>query len=140
MRVYETAFLIAPNLAEEDNETLVEQMAGVVAQKKGKMIKLDKWGKRKLAYPISSFEEAYYVFFLYEAEADLPSELERRFKQTEVILRYMTVKQEDKENLRKKRKAPPKRKARAPKEREKKPAEPEKARPEKISQEEAEEE
>lgn len=140
MRVYETAFLIAPDLAEEANETLIDQMAGVVAQNEGKMIKLDKWGKKKLAYPINSFEEAFYVFFLYEAEANLPAELERRFKQTEAILRYMTVKPEDKRVLQKKKKAPSKRKARPPRVKEEKPVELEKSRPAGASRDEAEEE
>jgi len=104
MRYYETAFLIAPNLSEEETEKLISQMSGVVSKKKGKMINLDKWGKRKLAYSIQKFEDAFYVFLQYEGESDIPAELERRFKQTEAILRYLTVKREQKENIRKKKK------------------------------------
>ncbi|GAG60870.1 unnamed protein product [marine sediment metagenome] len=95
MRIYETAFLIAPNLSEEDTEKLIQQMADVIPAKKGKMIHVDKWGKRKLAYQIKKFEAAYYVFFLYKGEADIPSELERRFKQNEAVIRYLTVKKEE---------------------------------------------
>jgi len=105
MILYETAFLIAPNLPEEESENLVEQMAGVVAEKKGKMVELNNWGKRKTAYPIKTHGEATYVFFLYEGEPDLPAELERRFKQNEAIIRYMTIKQETKAPVRKKKKA-----------------------------------
>jgi len=105
MRQYETAFLIAPNLPEEDNEKLVSQMAEVVSKKKGKMINVDEWGKRKLAYPIQKFEEAYYVFFLYEGDPSIPVELERRFKQTEAIIRYMTVKNEITESAKKRGRA-----------------------------------
>jgi small subunit ribosomal protein S6 len=105
MRQYETAFLIAPNLPEEDNEKLVSQMAEVVSKKKGNMINVDEWGKRKLAYPIQKFEEAYYVFFLYEGDPSIPLELERRFKQTETIIRYMTVKNEITESARKRGRA-----------------------------------
>jgi small subunit ribosomal protein S6 len=94
MRIYETAFLIAPNLSEEDTEKLIQQMADVIPAKKGKMINIDKWGKRKLSYQIKKFEVAYYVFFLYKGEADIPSELERRFKQNEAVIRYLTVKKE----------------------------------------------
>jgi small subunit ribosomal protein S6 len=110
MRPYETAFLIAPNLPEEDNDKLIDQMADVVSKKKGKMINVDKWGKRRLAYPIQKYEEAYYVFFLYEGEPAVLAELERRFKQTEAILRYLTVRTEVKESVKKKGKAAPKRK------------------------------
>lgn len=104
MRYYETTFLIAPNLSEEEIEKLISQMSEVVSKKKGKMVNLDKWGKRKLAYSIQKFEEAFYVFLQYEGESDIPAELERRFKQTEAILRYLTVKREQKENIRKKKK------------------------------------
>jgi small subunit ribosomal protein S6 len=110
MRQYETAFLIAPNLPEEDNEKLISQMADVVSKQKGKMINVDEWGKRKLAYPIQKFEEAYYVFFLYEGDPAIPVELERRFKQTEPIIRYMTVKSELAEGAKKRGRAPTKRK------------------------------
>jgi len=110
MRPYETAFLIAPNLPEEDNEKLIDQMADIVSKNKGKMINIDNWGKRRLAYPIHKYEEAYYVFFLYEGEPAVLSELERRFKQTEAVLRYLTVRTEVKESVKKKGRAAPKRK------------------------------
>jgi len=94
MRIYETAFLIAPDLSEENTEKLIQQMADVIPAKKGKIINIDKWGKRKLSYQIKKFEVAYYVFFLYKGDADIPSELERRFKQNESVIRYLTVKKE----------------------------------------------
>jgi small subunit ribosomal protein S6 len=108
MRLYETAFLIAPNLPEEEIEKLIEEMAGVVSKKKGKMDNIDKWGKRRLAYPVNKFTEAYYVFFHYQGEPEVPAELERRFKQMEQVLRYMTLKKDQKENVRKKKKDKPK--------------------------------
>jgi len=108
MRQYETAFLIAPNLPEEDNEKLISQMADVISKKKGTMINVDEWGKRKLAYPIQKFEEAYYVFFLYEGDPSIPEELERRFKQTETIIRYLTVKNEISETKKRGRVSPKK--------------------------------
>lgn len=107
MRQYETAFLIAPNLEEEETEKIISQMAEVISQKKGKMVKEDRWGKKRLAYPINKFEEAFYVFFLYEGKPEIPSELERRFKQTETILRFLTIRKETKPKVRIKRKEIP---------------------------------
>ncbi len=107
MRQYETAFLIAPNLSEEENEKLILQMADIVSRKKGKMIKLERWGKKKLAYLIKKFDEAFYVFFHYEGEPSVPIELERRFKQTEAIIRFLTLKKETKEESQKKKEAVP---------------------------------
>ena len=107
MTQYETAFLISPNLEEEEIEKVISQMAEVV-KKKGKLINEDRWGKKRLAYPIQKFEEAFYVFFLYEADPTIPFELERRFKQTEAILRYLTIKKETKEKVKRKEKDVPK--------------------------------
>jgi small subunit ribosomal protein S6 len=106
MTQYETAFLISPNLEEEAIEKVISQMAEVV-KKKGKLINEDRWGKKRLAYPIQNFEEAFYVFFLYEADPSIPFELERRFKQTEAILRFLTIKKETREKVRKKEKEIP---------------------------------
>ena len=106
MTQYETAFLISPSLEEEAIEKVISQMAEVV-KKNGKMINEDRWGKKRLAYPIQKFEEAFYVFFLYEADPTIPFELERRFKQTEAILRYLTIKKETKEKVRRKEKEVP---------------------------------
>jgi len=103
MREYETAFLISPNLSEEDTDQIISQMAEIITHRKGKMIKEDRWGKRKLAYPIQKFEEAFYVFFHYEGEPGILSELERQFKQKETILRYLTVRKEVKQKARKRK-------------------------------------
>jgi len=101
MRLYETAFLIAPNLPEEEMEDLLKKMEEVVTKKKGKMLNVDNWGKKKMAYSIDRFEEATYIFFLYEGTPDIPAELERRFKQTEAIIRYLTVKKDPRDAIRK---------------------------------------
>ncbi len=105
MRLYETGFLIAPNITEEDAEGLVQQMAGVVSQKNGKMVRIEKWGKRRTAYGLKKFNEAFYVFFHYEATPDIPAELARRFRQMDAVLRYLTLVKETQQNIRKKKKA-----------------------------------
>jgi small subunit ribosomal protein S6 len=91
MRNYETAFLLAPSLPEEEADQLVEQMAEIVANKNGKMNSIDNWGKRELAYPIGKFSTATYVFFDYDGTPDIPAELARQFKQKEAFIRYMTI-------------------------------------------------
>ncbi|MFQ6069546.1 MAG: 30S ribosomal protein S6 [Candidatus Aminicenantales bacterium] len=98
MRLYETGFVISPKISDEERDNFIQQMADVVAKKGGKMLNENRWGRRKLAYPIRKFEEGFYVFFLYESEPDVPSELERLFKQTDGVLRYLTVKKDEKEH------------------------------------------
>jgi small subunit ribosomal protein S6 len=104
MKFYETGLLIAPNLSEEDTERVINQMAEVISQRAGKLVKQDRWGKRRLAYPIKKFSEAFYVFFHYEGNPDIPLELVRRFKQTDTILRYLTLQKDTQEAVPRKRK------------------------------------
>jgi len=92
MRPYETAFLVAPNLNEEEVKKIVEEIMGIVKDKGGEIFDLEEWGKRKLAYPINHFEEAYYFFLTHESPPSVPHELERKFRQHESIIRFMTVK------------------------------------------------
>jgi len=102
MRLYETGFLISPSLSEEETENIISRLAEVVSQKNGKMVKLEKWGKRRMAYRIGKFDEAFYVFFHYEGEPEIPQELGRRFRQMDTVLRYLTLKKESRENVRRK--------------------------------------
>ncbi|MDP2913946.1 MAG: 30S ribosomal protein S6 [Candidatus Aminicenantes bacterium] len=111
MRLYETGFLISPNVTEEEADILIQQMADIVTQKNGKMAKLEKWGKRRMAYQIGKFGEAYYVFFHYDGGPDIPLELGRRFRQMDTILRYLTLVKETQQNVRKKKKAVDRRRA-----------------------------
>ena len=105
MRQYETVFLISPTLSEEETEAIIGKMAEVITKQKGKMITKEEWGKRKLAYAIKKFDEAFYVLFHYQGKPEIPAELERLFKQSEAIIRYLTVKKETRDNIRLKRKA-----------------------------------
>jgi len=105
MRQYETGFVLSPSLAEEEAQEFVRQMAEVISQKKGRMVKQDIWGKKRLAYPIKRFHEGIYVFFLYEGPGDVSQELERRFKQTDAVIRFLTILKDPKDNVRRKKKA-----------------------------------
>ena len=105
MRQYETGFVLSPSLAEEEAQEFVRQMAEVISQKKGRMVKQEIWGKKRLAYPIKRFHEGIYVFFLYEGPGDVSQELERRFKQTDTVIRFLTILKDPKDNVRRKKKA-----------------------------------
>jgi len=91
LRQYETGFVLSPALSEEETTQFLQQMAEIVVQKKGRMIKQDVWGKRRLAFPIKRFQEGVYVFFTYDGGGDVSVELERRFKQSDAVIRFMTV-------------------------------------------------
>ncbi|MEN6559154.1 MAG: 30S ribosomal protein S6 [Acidobacteriota bacterium] len=104
MRQYETGFVLSPSLSEEETTQFVQQMAEIVAQKKGHMVKQDIWGKRRLAFPIKRFQEGVYVFFTYDGGGDVSAELERRFKQTDHVIRFMTVLKDPRDLARRKKK------------------------------------
>jgi small subunit ribosomal protein S6 len=91
-------------------------MADVISQREGKLIKQERWGKHRMAYSIKHWTEAFYVFFHYESRPDVPIELERRFKQTDAVLRYLTLQKEARESTRRKRKknVPPEAREAAP--------------------------
>lgn len=105
MRLYETGFLLSPQLTEEEAEAVIHQMADIVAQRQGKMVKIDKWGKRRTAYTLKKWNDAYFVFFHYEGGPDIPAELTRRFRQMDTVLRYLTLTKETMLNARRKKKA-----------------------------------
>lgn len=105
MNHYETGVIIAPNLSDEEIELQIKQMEEVISSLRGHLLREERWGKRKLAYPIKKFTDGFYLFLHYESGSEVPAELERRFKQSDQILRYMTVRKEKSATPRKKRKA-----------------------------------
>jgi small subunit ribosomal protein S6 len=114
LRQYETGFVLSPALSEEETAQFIQQMADIVAQKKGRMVRQDIWGKRRLAYPIKRFQEGVYVFFTYEGPGDVSGELERRFKQTDTVIRFMTVLKDPRDLVRRKKKRRAEEAAQAP--------------------------
>ena len=91
MRTYEVVFVAAPTLSEDDLNVLVEQMKKSAESKKGKIVKVDSWGKRSLAYPIKKFKEGYYTVFTLEDNGEAVTELERRFRVTDSVIRFLSV-------------------------------------------------
>lgn len=94
MRKYESVYVLRPDIDEEATKALVERFSNVVTEQGGEVVKVDEWGKRKLAYPIEKYREGYYVLMNFNAEADVPKELERMFKITDGVLRYIVVREE----------------------------------------------
>jgi len=94
MHTYETLFITPPNLAEEDEQAVVEQMVQIVSDGGGSFHAKDRMGRRRLAYPIEKHDDGVYVRFLYDSTKEVPKELERRMRLSDKILRGMTVRLE----------------------------------------------
>ena len=93
MRKYEALYIIRPNYEEEQYTAFVEKYNAVIQANGGEVIKVDPWGKRRLAYEIDKIREGFYVLVEFQGEADLPAELERNFRISDEIMRYLVVKQ-----------------------------------------------
>ena len=87
---YEVIYVVDPAVGEEGIAALVEKFNGIVGNY-GTVSSVDEWGKRRLAYPINDLPEGYYVYMTCEAKPEMPAELDRVFKITDGILRYIIV-------------------------------------------------
>lgn len=94
MPTYETLFIASPNLSEEEERVAVEALAQVVSDGGGAMVANERIGRRRLAYTIEKFSDGVYLRFLYDSDAAVPKELERRIRLSDKILRSLTVRLE----------------------------------------------
>ena len=94
MRTYEVLFILSPQVPEEEAKTLVDEFKRV-AESTGATLKNEEaWGRRRLAYPIQKFNEGIYHLFVFESENSL-SELDRRMRNSDRILRHMIVRTDE---------------------------------------------
>ena len=97
MRKYETVFILDPTLDKSTLEEEVKKVEDLIVNRKGKVIKVDRWGTRRLAYPIAKKQQGYYTLIIFEGDGDLVVELERSYRLNESCLRYLTVLSEEEE-------------------------------------------
>ena len=97
MRHYETIFIASPTLTEEQVDDLVKNFEGIIAEQGGELLKTDKWGRRKLAYEVQKFSEGYYTLFEMNAGPALVAELERRFRNNDAVIKFLSVRLDEQE-------------------------------------------
>jgi len=90
---YETIFIVDLTKGEEEVAAIVEKFKNMI-ETSAQLEKIDEWGKKRLAYPINDMNDGHYVYVEYSAEADFPAELERIFKITEGIMRFLVIRRE----------------------------------------------
>lgn len=91
MRKYEMIFIVRPDVEEEEVSKLITQMEGAVAGAGGKIEKVDRMGRRRLAYRVGRYWEGFYVLFALEGTGDTLKEFERRLGVTDAVIKYMAV-------------------------------------------------
>jgi len=91
MRKYEMIFIVRPDTSEEDLDKLIAQMEGVVSGAGGKTEKVEKMGRRRLAYRVQRLQEGFYVLFTIEGSGDTVKEFERRLRVTDSVIKFLAV-------------------------------------------------
>ena len=91
MRNYEIMFIVNPNALEEEIDKINGQIENVVTSGGGTIVKIEKMGKRRLAYDVGKQREGYYVLFVITANGDIIKECERRLRVMDAIVKYLTV-------------------------------------------------
>ena len=91
MNKYESIIIVNPNKEEKDIKALEEKITGLINEN-GKVESVENMGKKKLAYSIKKFEEGTYMLFNFEAKPDSIQELERVYRITDDIIKFIVVK------------------------------------------------
>jgi small subunit ribosomal protein S6 len=89
MRNYELAYIADPELDTQALKTLEEKVQDWIEAVGGKVLKIDRWGKRRLAYTLRRRNEGYYFFYQFQIPTQASKEMERNLRLNEQVLRYM---------------------------------------------------
>ena len=92
MNKYELIYIIDTTVEEEARKALIEKFNGIIAANGGEVVKVEEWGKRRLAYAIDYKTEGYYVYVAFNGASELPKELSRNLGINESVIRSQVVK------------------------------------------------
>ena len=90
-RTYELMFIVRPDMPEEEQDKLVSTLESAITSSGGALKKVERMGKRRLAYTVSRFFEGIYILLIVEGAGGLVHELERRLRVTEQVIKFLTV-------------------------------------------------
>lgn len=99
MRRYESVIILDPDMADDDIRGFTEKFSGLIKTKGGEIIKIEDWGFKKLAYPVKKRDRGRYILFDFVGVPSLMAEMERQFKISEEVLKFLSVKVEDEVDL-----------------------------------------
>ena len=95
MNKYETIFIVNPNVAEEGIKALIQKFSDII-NNDGKVLEVEEMGKKKLAYEIKKNKEGYYVVINFESNPGVVKELERVYRITDDVIKFLTINKEEK--------------------------------------------
>jgi small subunit ribosomal protein S6 len=91
LREYETIYILEPNIDPDEADRVATRLKDIIGGRSGKLLKIDNWGKRKLAYPIRKSSRGVFVFLKYLGFEDMVSEVERNLRLLDPVVRFQTV-------------------------------------------------
>ncbi|MBO5413167.1 MAG: 30S ribosomal protein S6 [Clostridia bacterium] len=94
MNKYESVVIINPNLEAESIKALIAKFSDLI-NSNGTVSSVEELGKRRLAYEIKKLNEGYYVVIKFEAKPELIAELERVYRITDEVMKFIVVKEEE---------------------------------------------
>ena len=94
-REYETIYVLRPNTTNEQVAEVNTRVKGIIEQMGGKIVKVDNWGKRRLAYEVAKERKGIYLYWLYLATPGIVEEAERNLRMLDSVIRYLSVKVDD---------------------------------------------
>ena len=94
MNKYESVIIINPNVDEAGLKALQDKFTGLINEN-GKVESVENMGKKKLAYEVKKNKEGFYMLFNFEAKPDSIAELERNYRITDEILKFIVVRKEN---------------------------------------------
>ncbi|MCR5655092.1 MAG: 30S ribosomal protein S6 [Lachnospiraceae bacterium] len=95
MNKYELAVVVNANIEDDERAATVDKAKAYIERFGGTITNVDEWGKKKLAYEIQKMSEAFYYFIQFDAEADVPAQLEENMRIMDNVLRYLCVRQDE---------------------------------------------
>ena len=95
MNKYESIIIVNPNVDEAGLKALEEKFTGLINEN-GKVESVENMGKKKLAYEVKKNSEGYYVVTTFEGEPSLIAELERNYRITDDVIKFMVIRQDEK--------------------------------------------
>jgi small subunit ribosomal protein S6 len=115
MRIYEELFIVKPDAVVEEVDPFIVQVKEIITSAGGTIEKEEKWGTRKLAYRVQKFAEGIYILLQFSAEPSTIHELERRMRVQDMVIKFITVRIDEKmKKIEKRKKHREKRAAKRP--------------------------
>lgn len=96
LRNYETLYILSPKCPDNDVNKICKAFEDIISKTGGELVKTERWGKKRLAYEVKKNREGFYVMLQFKGTNKLVRELERNMRITEDVIRFLTVRIDDK--------------------------------------------